>query len=125
MLYTVSSVPTSCISFKLYQTNVYIQTELLKKNQKGILQVRNLKEFLDQSNFGTLSRGSICLIIKNKWHKVFKNGPSKNCGKQPLKKLKERLSSTNFTWPFLNSLSQMILVIGHYLSALPEASRPA
>ena len=40
-----------------------------------------------------------------KWDKVFKNGPSKTCGRQPLKNMKEcglllscllRLSSTNF-----------------------------
>ena len=27
-------------------------------------------------------------IRKNKWDKVFKNGPSKVCGRQPLKNLK-------------------------------------
>ena len=46
------------------------------------------------------------------WDKVFKNGPSKICGRHPLKKLKgygllkrtisllffKRFSSTNFTW---------------------------
>ena len=38
------------------------------------------------------------------WGKIFKNGPSKICGRQPLKKLKgygllkQRLSSTSFTW---------------------------
>ena len=51
------------------------------------------------------------LLIKI-WGKVFKNGPSEICGRQPLKKLKLyglfkqtislqtflRLSSTNFTW---------------------------
>ena len=51
----------------------------------------------------------------NIWDKVFKNGPSKICGKQPLKNLKgygllgqtislqffKRLSSTNFTWSIL------------------------
>ena len=49
------------------------------------------------------------------WDKVFKNGPSKICGGQPLKNLKgygllqqiislqifQRLSSTNFTWSIL------------------------
>ena len=29
------------------------------------------------------------LIIRHKWDKVFKNGPSKTCGRQPLKNLKE------------------------------------
>ena len=47
-----------------------------------------------------------------KWDKVFMSGPSKICGRQPLKNLKDygllkqtislqtfkRLSSTNFTW---------------------------
>ena len=54
----------------------------------------------------------------NIWDKVFKNGPSKICGRQPLKITKgmvwlkltillqnfERLSSTNFTWPILEYL---------------------
>ena len=45
------------------------------------------------------------------WDKVFKNEPSKICGRQPLKNLKgygvlnqtmsQRLSSTNFTWSIL------------------------
>ena len=36
---------------------------------------------------------------KPRWDKVFKNGPSKICGRQPLK---------TFTWPILelNTLSQ-------------------
>ena len=57
---------------------------------------------------------SLCLICLGKavsiWDQVFKNGPSKVCGRQPLKNLKGyglqtiplqifwRLSSTNFTW---------------------------
>ena len=50
-----------------------------------------------------------------KWDKVFKNGPSKICGRQPLKSLKEYgllkqtispqifegFSSINFTWSVL------------------------
>ena len=54
----------------------------------------------------------------NIWDKVFKNGASKICGRQPLKITKdmvwlkltillqnfERLSSTNFTWPILEYL---------------------
>ena len=45
------------------------------------------------------------------WNKVFKNGPSEICERQPLKNLKgyglpifqifKRLSSTNFTWSIL------------------------
>ena len=42
------------------------------------------------------------------WVKVFKNEPSKICGRQPLKNLKcnamqifQRLSFTNFTWCIL------------------------
>ena len=36
------------------------------------------------------------------WDKVYKNGPSKICGRQPLKNLKEYgLSSKNFTWSIL------------------------
>ena len=54
-------------------------------------------------------------ILLHKWEKIFKNGPSKICGRQPLKSLKGngllrqtippqifyRLSSTNFTWSIL------------------------
>ena len=37
-------------------------------------------------------------IVLNIWVKVFKNGPSKICGRQPLKNLKEHgLQTTNFT----------------------------
>ena len=39
------------------------------------------------------------------WDKVFKKGPSKICGRQPLKNFKNlvclRLSSTNLTWSIL------------------------
>ena len=35
--------------------------------------------------------------MRHIWDKVFKNGPSKICGKQPF----ERLSYTNFTWSIL------------------------
>ena len=55
---------------------------------------------------------------RNIWDKLFKNGPIKICGRQPLKNLKEyglltlqifqRLCSTNFTWSILlNTLSHM------------------
>ena len=55
---------------------------------------------------------------RNIWDKVFKNGPIKICGRQPLKNLKEyglltlqifqRLCSANFTWSILlNTLSHM------------------
>ena len=44
------------------------------------------------------------------WVKAFKNGPSKICGRQPLKNVKwyglpGRLSSTNFTWSVLEYLT--------------------
>ena len=50
------------------------------------------------------------------WGKVFKNGPSEICGRQPLKNLKKaisprtfsRLSSTNFTWSILEYLSHIL-----------------
>ena len=57
----------------------------------------------------TLSLKALVILI---WDKVFKNGPSRICGRQPLKNFKRyglrketislqiflRLSSTNFTW---------------------------
>ena len=38
------------------------------------------------------------------WDKVSKNGPSKICGRKPLKNFKSFLSSTNFTWSILEYL---------------------
>ena len=49
------------------------------------------------------------------WDKVFKNGPSEICGRQPLKKqtislqIFQKLSATNFTWSLLNTLSRLVL----------------
>ena len=45
-----------------------------------------------------LGQKEIFVKVRNKWGKVFKNGPSKICERQPLKSL---LS------PFLNNLPQM------------------
>ena len=48
------------------------------------------------------------------WDKVFKNEPSKICGRQPLQNLKgyglfkQRLSSTNFIWSILEYFVQYI-----------------
>ena len=57
-----------------------------------------------------MSNNSRC----NRCNKLFKNGPSKICGRQPLKNSKGsglvKLSSTNFG-PFLNTLSHINLVI--------------
>ena len=57
------------------------------------------------------------------WDKVFKSGPSKICGRQPLKNLKgygadhfKRLSSTDFTWSTLEYLVPfkiLLTIIGH------------
>ena len=54
----------------------------------------------------------IILII---WIKVFKNGSSKICGRQPLKNLKwygllrVRPPTTNFTWPILEYLDPYVV----------------
>ena len=47
------------------------------------------------------------------WDKVFKNGPSKICERQPLKNLKGygRLSSTNFVWSILEYFVPYFLLI--------------
>ena len=47
---------------------------------------------------------------KNKWDKVFKNGQSKVCGRQPLKDLKGCLPEISLG-PFLNTLSQIINIL--------------
>ena len=63
------------------------------------------------------------------WIKVFMNGPSKICGRQPLKHLNwydmskkttsiqifSRLSSTNFTWSILEYLDPCIFQKSKYL----------
>ena len=41
------------------------------------------------------------------WDKVFKNGPSKMCGRQPLKNLKSYGFPQILLGPFLNTLSHM------------------
>ena len=58
--------------------------------------------------------------LTNTWNKVFKNGPNKICGKQPLKNLKgiwstfmplqtfSRLSSTSFIWSILEYFDSSI-----------------
>ena len=84
-----------------------------------------------------LSVASVQCVPK-KWDKVFKNGPSKICGRQPLENLKWydllkqtislqrfwRLSSTNFTWSILehffpndpqNIQSRICIPIKHWL----------
>ena len=46
------------------------------------------------------------------WDKIFKNGPSKICGRQPLKNCGQilwRLSSTNFIWSIFIFLSHIKL----------------
>ena len=48
-------------------------------------------------------------ISKSKWDKVFKNEPSENCGRQPLKNLKGYGLPQFLLGPFLNTLSQIIL----------------
>ena len=50
--------------------------------------------------------------IKYKWDKVFKNGPSKICGRQPLKnpfKFFKGCLPQILLGPFLNTLSQISL----------------
>ena len=51
----------------------------------------------------------------NKWDKVFKNGPIKICGRQPLKNFKGYKGGLPqiLLGPFLNTLSQIILGIIH------------
>ena len=84
-----------------------------------------------------LSVASVQCVPK-KWDKVFKNGPSKICGRQPLENLKWydllkqticlqrfwRLSYTNFTWSILeyffpndpqNIQSRICIPIKHWL----------
>ena len=41
-------------------------------------------DYLQKGQFSKFVLGFLS-VIKNKWVKVFKNGPSKLCGRQPLK----------------------------------------
>ena len=71
------------------------------------------------------------MVASNIWDKVFKSGPSKICGRQSLKNLKEYgllKSSINFTWPtleyfvpYINQLldgSQNALSVSHTLASI-------
>ena len=53
--------------------------------------------------------------LKYMWDKVFKNGPSKICGRQPLKNLKEYGRPYSFKF-FKGSLPQILL--GPFLNTL-------
>ena len=77
------------------------------------------------------------ILGTTKWGKVFKTGPSKICGRQPLRNLKwygllrqtislqnfSRLSSTNFTWSIFEYLSQIMFVIRWLLSKYINTSK--
>ena len=51
-----------------------------------------------------IARLNFCKEFDNKWVKVFKNEPSKICGRQPLKKIEVIWSASAVRW----SLTQMI-----------------
>ena len=73
---------------------------------------------------GEKSHSSHHILYYNKWVKVFKNGASKICGREPFKNLKRcglskqiisiqifwRLSSTNLTWSILEYLDPNVLL---------------
>ena len=60
-------------------------------------------------------------LVRYMWDKVFKSGPSKICGRQPLKNLKWysllkqtiflQISSTNFTWSTLEYFVSCVLLL--------------
>ena len=68
-----------------------------------------------QSTASAQSAYTLLINVRNHRVKVFKNGPSKICGRQSLRNLKwlwcaeaQRLSSTNFTWSILEYLHPII-----------------
>ena len=65
----------------------------------------------------TNCRGAI-RTLSNMWVKVFKNGPSKICGRQSLKNLFklqtfERLPSANSTWSIIDYHDLYVIKIFH------------
>ena len=61
--------------------------------------------------------GNDLLVFQNRWVKVFKNGPNKICGRQPLKSLKQYVLPYHFKF-FKGSLPQILL--GPLLNALTQ-----
>ena len=74
---------------------------------------------LQYSKFGVISLVNCANSDRanSKWIKVFKNGPSKICGRQPLKNMKsyhykffKGCLPQILVGPFLNALTQMFLI---------------
>ena len=62
--------------------------------------------------------------LKNIWEKVFKNGPSKICGRQPLKALKEDgLLSRPYSLKIFKGCHPQIF-LGPFLNTLSRISQP-
>ena len=65
----------------------------------------------------------IKIVIHQKWNEVFKNGPSKICGREPLKILTKTYLLTFFKGclpqfllgPFLNTCPKCLLIPGCFL----------
>ena len=94
----------------------------LRKTRTQLLSKSNYHEWVTRVNFGC---NCFQLTLNHIWDKVFKNGPSKISGRQPLKNLKgygllkQAIRCKFFIGchaqislgPFSNTLSQSILLI--------------
>ena len=102
---SIKTIPWSTEFFHFsYIANKQWHSKTFSKTTLGLWEARISEHeylfILFQMNLGGDSNNA-------KWDKVFKNGPSKICGRQPLKKLKGCLPQI-LLGPFLNTLSQIV-----------------
>ena len=108
--------------FSMLKSNNTLEPQIHRKAMIVDLEYPAADALLIANNKG-VTEGGINIIIKllnNIWAKVFKNGPNKICGRQPLKNLKlydlwSRPYHFNF---FKGSLPQILL--GPFLNTLPH-----
>ena len=111
-------IPTVFISWFYY-----IQLYLMSKNTNNV-QIKTDPNYLKDFN----GKGfTMSVFTMMKWDKVFENGPSKICRRQPLKNLKwfkflECCLPQVLLDPFLNTLSQMLLDKNTFIWVLWEIS---
>ena len=115
---------TAC-KFKLFPTDLDLvwetRGEFFDAKNDRYSQPQQFKDWPQKTLLRQLPVISICV-------KVFKNGPSKICGSQPLKNLNwyglpislqifSRLSSTNLTWSILEYLDPFMTPSNIYVDA--------
>ena len=114
--------PYIFINFNNFPLISFNQSHLYNLRQKIIHFITTedgKKLVLQYSKFGVISLVNCANSDRanSKWIKVFKNGPSKICGRQPLKNMKsyhykffKGCLPQILLGPFLNALTQMFLI---------------